>query len=183
MQTTLTLLAAALAFTAPMAMAQHAPTPPEAREAMRKVIALLEGRWRGSGTVQIGGKRYTLDCTLTAVSKADGTVLLMDAPYSLAPHERPNEAAPHNEIAVLSFDPMAREFRFDVFYADGSHETGPGRLDGGVLRIINAVPSGGFRRITIDLTSPGLYHETGERSHEGSTWEKYSELVLKRVQP
>jgi hypothetical protein len=175
-------LAATLALAIPLAMASQLPPASVARNAMDKVAGLLAGKWRESGTVRLVGRQSsTLACTLTAASKADGTVLLMDAPYSLTPPDRPAEATAHDEIAVLSFDPATGNYRFDVFYADGRHETGSATLEGAVLRIVNVVPGAGFRRLTIDLTSPDVYHETGERSRDGSVWEAYSDLVLTRV--
>jgi hypothetical protein len=184
MRQILPVLATILTFAAPPAKAQTSQAAAGTREAMAKVAALLEGRWRGHGTVRLGARPpYALECTVVATSKADGTVLLLDAPYSLAPPDRPAEAARHDEIAVLSFDPTAHEYRLDIFYADGRHETGSGRLDGRVLRIVSSVSGAGFRRITIDLTSPDTYHETGERSRDGSAWEAYSNIILKRVQP
>jgi hypothetical protein len=163
-------LAGALALAAPLALSQQLSPTAEAREAIARVAALLEGKWQGHGTV-------------TVVRRADGTVLLMDARYSLTAAGRPDEAPEQNEIAVLSFDPPAHEYRFDLFFADGRHETGSAQLDGQMLRIVNPVPGVGFRRITIDLSSPGVYHETGERSRDGSSWKAYLDLVLKRTLP
>jgi hypothetical protein len=177
-------LAGILAFAAPLALSQQLSPTAEAREAIARVAALLEGKWQGHGTVTLGAHQPAkLACTLTVVRRADGTVLLMDARYSLTAPGRPDEAPEQNEIAVLSFDPSAHEYRFDLFFADGRHETGSAQLDGQMLRIVNSVPGVGFRRITIDLSSLGVYHETGERSRDGSSWEAYSNLVLKRILP
>jgi hypothetical protein len=177
-------LAGALALAAPLALSQQLSPTAEAREAIARVAALLEGKWQGHGTVTLGAQQPArLVCSLTVVRRADGTVLLMDARYSLTAAGRPDEAPEQNEIAVLSFDPPAHEYRFDLFFADGRHETGSAQLDGQMLRIVNPVPGVGFRRITIDLSSPGVYHETGERSRDGSSWKAYLDLVLKRTLP
>ncbi len=175
-------LVSLLAF--PFALAQVAPPPGDVRDAIGRVLGLLEGQWRGSGSIDLGPKgRFTLACTLTVASKADGTALLMDAAYSLTPQGQGTEGPLHGEIAVLSFDPAAREYRFDIFYADGRHETGSGRLDGRVLRIVSPLPDGGFRRLSLDLSEAGVYHETGERSRDRLAWQVYSDIVLKRVGP
>jgi hypothetical protein len=177
-------LAGMLAFAAPLALSQQLSPTAEAREAIARVAALLEGKWQGHGTVTLGAHQPSrLACTLTVLPRADGTVLLMDARYSLTAPDEPGEAPEQNEIAVLSFDSPAHEYRFDVFFANGRHETGSAQLDGRVLRIVNAVPGVGFRRITIDLSSPAVYHETGERSRDGSSWKAYLDLMLKRILP
>jgi hypothetical protein len=175
---------AALMLTAPSALSEQPSPTAEAREAIARVGVLLEGEWQGHGTVTLPGERPSkLACTLTVVSRADETVLLIDARYSLTPTDQPHEAPAQNEIAILSFDPAAHEYRFDVFFADGRHETGSAQLDGATLRIVNPIPGVGFRRITIDLSSPGVYLERGERSPDGSSWKTYLDLVLKRIVP
>jgi hypothetical protein len=177
-------LAGILAFAAPLALSHQLSPTVEAREAIARVAALLEGTWQGHGKVTLTGQQPSrLACTLTVVRRADGTVLLMDARYSLTAPDQPGEAREQDEIAVLSFDPPAHEYRFDVFFANGRHETGSARLDGRTLRIVNPIPGAGIRHITIDLSSPGVYHETGERSSDGSSWKAYLDLVLERILP
>lgn len=51
-------------------------------------------------------------------------------------------------------------------------------LNGGIPEL--TPPRGGTIRYTMDLTDAGEWHEIGERSSDGTKWEKFFEMTLRK---
>jgi hypothetical protein len=174
--------AASLMLAGTMAAAQQTVAAAVPREAMDNIAALLEGRWQGSFRLDPGKPPlYDVASTFVVERKAGGTLVLMDVTYTLSVVGQPPDPTPYSEVALLFFDPVDKGYRFELHFADGKHESGRASLDGSVLRIINIVPDGGFRRLTINRVSANVWHETGERSADGKIWRTYLDARFTRV--
>jgi hypothetical protein len=152
------------------------------RQAMDRVASALDGRWQGAFRLDLDeSSQFDVSTTFTVTRKADGTVLLFDIEYTSSKAGHPPDGALHGELALLSYDPIEKVYRFDLHFADGRHETGPATFKDSVLRITNTLPDGGRRRLIIDRRDPDVWHETGERSADGTSWRKYLDAEFKRV--
>jgi hypothetical protein len=177
----------AVLYAAPLVLAGAMAAPPgeDARalhDAMDRLAELLVGRWQGSFRLDLGKPpSYDVSSTFTAATRADGTLLVLDVSYTLTAAGQPPDSTPHGELALLFFDPVEKTYRFELYFADGTRETGFARLEGPILRVTTAVSGGGFRRLTIDRSVSDVWHETGERSSDGVTWRTYLDARFQRL--
>jgi hypothetical protein len=176
------MLALGLLLAAAMPAARQQVGTQPRREALARVVSLLEGRWVGSGTLAFDPQRqYAVSIDLTAAPKSDATVLLLEAAYTLTPRSAPHQPTSHDEVAVFSFNDGAQRLQVDIFFADGHHEAGTVTVEDTLLRLTTPLPAGGTRRITIDRSSPDEWHEIGERSTDGKAWQTYFESKTTRT--
>lgn len=174
-------LAVALLALAP-ALAAAQPPGQANRDALKK-LAFLEGKWAGPATAHHGpGPGLTLRQTEDVQLRVSGTVLVIEG---IGRGKRPGsdqEAVLFNALAVISFDPAAKEYRMKAYRAEGlAVEPHLTVGDRGFVW--------GFRdeqhkvdvRYTMRLTDKGEWHEVGEVSLDGKTWRKTFEMTLAKV--
>lgn len=155
------------------AFAQEAPTA-EAQRAEMKKLDSLAGQWKGSGWIQQGAKRGTFSGTETVQRKIDGLALLIEGKFSDAEGK-----VIHETLAVLSFDPKAKNYRFRTYLASGrSGEHDFKLMEDGFHWGFDS-PGGTIRYII--KTNNDVWLETGEFSKDGKTWTKFFEMKLEKV--
>jgi hypothetical protein len=174
---------AAMLFTvAPVAAAEQTDTPQQ--EAMRK-LDFIAGKWRGPAKYQAGpDKKGSLIQSEDVQFKLKGTVLLVEGTG-----RRPDdEVAPggdriaFNALAVVSYDPGAKEYRIKAYTMEGrSVETELKLVDKGFVWGFPLPNKAGEVRHTMKLTEKGEWHEISEFSRDGKTWFKTLEMTLTRV--
>ncbi len=160
---------------APILFAQTAKPDPATIEAMQKLDRWV-GHWKGQGWSEMfPGQRHEFSIDETIQRRLDGLVLLVEG------LGKDKEGAPaHNALAVLSYEPAAKQYRFRSW-----------RLPGGQFRDseVKLTPEGmewGFQegpvhiRFAIRLTA-SQWRETGEFSRDGKEWRKFLEMTLDRV--
>jgi hypothetical protein len=158
------------------AWSQSAPDPTPAIEAV-KTVAFLEGRWSGEGWSQMGsGPKDVFSVTETVEVKLNGAVMLIEG----VGRSKSGEAKiGHHALAVIAFDPVERKLMFSSFVGgrprqDLALEVGPDSLVRGFT-----LPTGGKVRYTIRVKDK-VWHEVGEYSTDGSTWQTFLEMRLER---
>jgi hypothetical protein len=149
-----------------------------------KVFDAWIGRWQGESSMQMGPgepRKATMDETIQ--SKLDGMILVVEG-IGKAPHTQTKEdIVVHHAFAILSYDKASGQYKFKTYLKDG-------RSADAWLTVSGAntfawgfdIPGRGKMRYTITL-DPGkkTWHETGEFSADGTQWNKFFEMNLKKV--
>ena len=173
-RTSLHILTALSMVPAPL-LAQPRVDPGPAIEAMSEA-AFLEGSWEGEGWIQMGpGPREEFTQTETVTSMLDGAVLLIEG----IGHSKVTETSRkiHHALAMISFDPVGNHLVFSSYVAgrprlDLVPEVGPNTFKWGF-----SPPNGGEIRYSI-MVEDGVWHETGEYSGDGGSWNQFFEMRL-----
>jgi L-alanine-DL-glutamate epimerase-like enolase superfamily enzyme len=146
-------------------------------EAMRTLDTWV-GEWKGQGWAQYGqGERHEFTIDESIQRRLEGALLLIEG----RGRDR-GGALVHNALAILSYDPASKQYRFRSW-----------RLPGGQYRDSEATltadglewgfhdsPNAPRLRFRIRIEG-GKWFETGESSFDGQTWRKFMEMTLERV--
>jgi hypothetical protein len=166
--------------TAPPARTQGPPPPTAEREAMKRFDNWI-GTWKGTGWAMIGqGNRREFEITETVQSKVGGLALLVEG-LGKGKDDAGKEFVAHNAMAVLSYDPKAKQHRFRYYTAQGmSGESELKMTEGGMEWGFRPAENGPLIRFTIKLDAK-KWNETGEVSMDGGkTWLKFMEMNLEK---
>lgn len=135
----------------------------------------LVGRWTGAGSMMTGpGTSREAVVKETATRHAGGHVLMLEG-LGTADGE-----VVHDAFAVIWYDPEKATHRMRAFRANGHVlETDVAVTD---TRIVWGFqqPRGGHVRFTISRTDEGKWHEIGEYSGDGATWQQFMQMTLSR---
>lgn len=139
-----------------------------------KVFSSWVGRWQGEGSMQMGPgepKKSTVDEHIEY--RLDGMVMLVEGVG------KAQGAVVHHALAVLSYDKAASQYKFRTYLKDGRstdawlNVTGENSFQWGF-----GVP-GRKIRYTIQIDpAKKTWHEMGETSTDGDTWNKFFEMNL-----
>lgn len=146
----------------------------DAQRVEMKKLESLAGQWKGSGWIQQGAKRETFSGTETVQKKIDGLALLIEGKFS-----NPEGKVIHETLAVLSFDPTAKNYRFRTYLASGRSGEHDFKLLADGYEWGFQFPTGTVRYII--KTNNDVWLETGEFSKDGKTWMKFFEMKLEKV--
>lgn len=148
----------------------------EQRAAMEKLRPMV-GEWQGTGWILGPEGRAEFTGGEIVQSKLDGLALLVEGAFFR--EEAGRKIPTHTTLGVITFDPASNAYRFKSWLATGT--TGERELklidQGWEWEIKN--PQGTIRyRATF---SHDEWFEFGERSRDGSSWQKFFEMRLKRT--
>ena len=106
--------------------------------------------------------------------KLDGSALLVEGKFN-------NESGKviHETLAVLTYNPSVKGYRFDTFLANGLSGQYDFKTVGDNFEWGFQIPAGTIR-YTIN-TQNDSWSEIGEFSRDGKTWMKTFEMTLKRT--
>lgn len=160
--------------------AQDATSPGPAE--MMKRIEFLAGRWSGGGWIMLGpGKKQNFTGTETVALKLDGTVLVIEGLHKAAIEPGAPEKVIHNALAVVSFDPTTKKFKFQSYLADGRNTAAEAEApEKNTFIWWMKDARGGTSRFTITLDDKGDWVEIGEYSMDGKTWRQFFEMKMRR---
>ncbi len=165
-----------------LSVSLSAQTPAAYQLAEMKKLDFLVGQWSGDGWIEIGrGQRRTFTINENVQRKVDGLVLLIEGLGKSKIPGQPDEVIVHNAFAVLSYDLKAKLFRWRAFRATGDAIDTEARVTGKILVWEFKDDRAGNIRFTITLTEKGQWFEIGEYSRDGTTWQKFFEMTLRRV--
>jgi hypothetical protein len=170
-------LAAALC--APAAAQPQRPPDPAVliaaqREAM-KPLAWMHGRWQGEAwSVTPDGKRHDLIQTERVGPMLDGTILVVEGKA----FDRAGKPADFNAFGVISYDPMAKAYRFQS-HAQGRSGNVPFevRPDGWAW----GVDAGPVKIRYVTTYAAGVWRETGEMTMPDGSKRPILEMTLRRL--
>jgi hypothetical protein len=172
----LVLFSAPLLLAGPAAFGQAPAPPKEQTEAMKK-LAPWVGEWKGSGWASTGpGQRNEFTIVERVQRKLAGSALLVEGRGTKKADGA--EVVVHEALAVVSYDDHAKRYRWEAHDLRGQAITvEPKLIDGGL--------EWGFRNggVTVRFTikfDEKRWHEVGEVSADGTTWNKFLEMTLER---
>ncbi len=163
---------AAVVFTG-SAAAQQPDTVSVRKEAMKK-LAVMAGKWQGTGWTQLPSGRETATGTEHVQIKLDGLAMLIEGRFV----DRNGKVA-HESLGVLTYDEAAKAYRLSAKLASGREGLYEVRIVGDAFQWGFDVP-GGAVRFTIRFEND-TWHEIGEFSADGKTWVKTLEMKLAKV--
>jgi hypothetical protein len=168
-----------LAVVAGVALPVRAQGPPDPKPAIEAVksVAFLEGRWSGEGWYQMGpGPKEEYTQAETIETKLDGAVLLIEG---MGHSKGENARKVHHALAVISYDPVQKGLVFSSFLAGRPRLDVVPKVGANTFEWGFSPPNGGQIRYTIKVEN-GTWHELGEYSRDGQTWQPFMDMKLKR---
>ena len=170
----------ALALLAGRPAFSQAPTPPAAQVEAMKKLDLWVGEWKGSGWASSGrGQRQEFTIVETVRRKVGGSVLLVEG-RGTKKADKKEEVVVHEALAVVSYDGKAKRYRWQSHDLRGQAlEVEPKLVDGGIEWGFRSEEGGVTVRFTIQFDAK-RWHEVGEASTDGKTWNKFLEMTLER---
>ncbi|HVG19968.1 MAG TPA: hypothetical protein VNI02_13035 [Blastocatellia bacterium] len=172
----------ALLLLAALPIIAEAQDPSLSQRAEMKKLDFLLGQWQGEGWIVLGkGERRTFKQTETVQSKLDGLLIVVDGLGKGKIPGKQEEVVVHNAFAVASYDNGAKTFRWRAYRADGFTLDTDASVGENSLAWGFRSPQGGDIRFTIRLTEKDQWHEVGEYSQDGKSWNKFFEMTLQRV--
>lgn len=154
------------------------PPRPEAQLAAMKKLAYMAGEWKGSGWMDFGGRRLTFTGSERVQMKLDGLALLVEGAFFSRPEGATADVPVHTTLAVISFDPAAKKYRFNTWLAQGTsgeHELVVAE-NGWSWQLTHPR---GTTRYTMSRPAEDEWLEIGERlAADGKSWQKFFEMRL-----
>jgi hypothetical protein len=178
---TISLLFCATTFGFPSRAQGQTPMPPPAQvEAMKKLAGWV-GDWKGTGWAAMGpGQRQEFTINEKVQRKIGGTVLLIEGLGKSRKEGASEDVVVHDALAVVSYDEKAKRYRWRAHDIRGQAlDVEPKLIDGGVEWGLKIDEAGVSIRFTIKLDEK-RWHEVGEASRDGKTWNQFLEMTLER---
>jgi hypothetical protein len=147
------------------------------------VVSNWVGHWQGEGSIQMGpGEPRKSIVDENIQSKLDGIILLIEGIGKSFDATKKNETVVHNALAILSYDKPTEQYKFKTYLKDGRSADAWFQVTGENKYLWGFETAQGKTRyaITID-TLKKTWNEVGEYSRDGSTWMKFFEMNLKKV--
>ncbi len=177
----LSTLAAVLLILSPTSVAEEeAPTSAAdpGLEAMAE-LAPMVGHWQGSGWTRRGPGEPQHTLSLETVEfRLGGRILVVEGLHHA--EDEPSRVV-HHAFGVISYDSESGGYRFQTHLATGRSSDYEMRREGEDILWFMDTPRGQIR-YTIRLQDGG-WHETGEFSADGETWQEFFGMDLQRIDP
>ncbi|HEV2666599.1 MAG TPA: hypothetical protein VG324_16895 [Blastocatellia bacterium] len=147
---------------------------------MRKLDFLL-GAWEGEGWMDFGpGQRRVAKVKESAQGKAEGSVLAFEGLGKAKAPGKEEEMVVHSAFGVVWYDGEAKRFRMMAWREGRSMDADITVGDKSLVWGFRDQRAGQIR-FTIKLDEAGRWFEIGEFSRDGTSWNKFFEMTLKRV--
>ncbi len=164
-----------------MAQRPKSPDYQAQHDAMQK-LQFLVGDWKGEGWIEFGGQHSAFTSSEVVESKLDGLVVLVHGLHTVDIPGRPEPMVIHDAFGVFTYDAEAGHYRFRTHLAEGYHGDYTATMEGDTLIWTMQNPQLGDVRYLIRLNEQGQWHEIGERSADGETWQQFFEMTLDQVE-
>ena len=159
-----------------LAQAQSAGNSAE----MRKLDFLL-GAWEGEGWMDFGpGQRRAVKVKESVQGKVEGSVLTLEGLGKAKPPGKDEETVVHNAFGLIWYHGEAQRFRMLSWRAGGAMDADVGVGEKSLVWGFRDQRAGQIR-FTIKLDEAGWWFEIGEISRDGTSWNKFFEMRLKRA--
>jgi hypothetical protein len=149
--------------------------------AMRKLDGLA-GRWLGQGVrLNADGSSYNFTQTMINEPHANGLLLTLEG-RSLRQGAAADFQPGTGSFAVISFDDKTGDYLLRSF-GFGEMVAARAELIAASTFRWTAAAGPAMLRFTIDLSKPGVWNETGERSGDGGkSWQPTNRLLAYRIE-
>jgi hypothetical protein len=160
------------------AVAQPGEPPAETREAMAR-LSFLVGSWKGEAWMQMGpGPRTEMTQTESVAAHLDGLVLAIEGEGRLKSNP---DTITHLAFATITWDAEKKGYRVNAIRKDGKSIDAAGTFTADGAFQWGFAMMGGNVRYTIHYTAEGEWLETGDFSSDGTEWQQFLEMKLKRT--
>lgn len=163
----------------------QAQTPQRDLEAQRAAMSKLDalkGRWLGlAERMTPEGKSYNFTQTMNNEPRASGLILTIEG-KSIHHGEIDKQSPRSGSFAVVTYDDKAAAYEFRSF---GFGEMVPAKAELVTPTSFRWTVAAGpaMLRFTIDLSTPDVWNELGERSADGGkSWQMTNRLIAHRVE-
>jgi hypothetical protein len=139
-------------------------------------LSFMVGHWRGDAWMDRGGQRMQTTMVETVEPRIDGTVLLVEGRGAMTVQGA--ERVVHHALGVLFYDVQTNSYTLKSWIGQGF--TGDFAVTVGDNQVswTREVPGGRVRN-TARYTA-NEWHEVGEFSADGTTWQQVMEIRLRR---
>ena len=157
------------------------PDQSEAHIAAMSRLWYLEGNWKGEGwTLNAEGKRETFRGGEIVQRKLGGVALLVEGSFFGRPPGTDRDVPVHTTLGVISYDAQTKTYRFTTWLATGNS---------GVRELAVTAEGWGWEirtpqgviRYSMTLTPTGEWLEVGSRSRDGTNWQLFFEMRLRKA--
>ena len=149
-----------------------------------KIFDAWVGHWQGVGSMQMGPgepQKSTVDENIQ--SKLNGTILLVEGIGKAKNPQTQEENIVHHALAILEYDAINNQYKFRTHLKNG-------RSTDAWFKVVSENNyQWGFEapnvkmRYTINLDPiQKTWHEIGEFSRDGNSWQKVFEMNLKKTE-
>jgi hypothetical protein len=154
----------------------------EHRAALKK-LEFLVGTWEGEAwSIMPNQPKETLTQSEVVSWDLDGSILVIKGLGKKMDPETREEAVVHQALAILSYDPQQKSYRFNTYVADGRSSSADAFIkDTGEFVWITEAGNGYKIRYTIKLNDAGQWTEVGEWSRDEENWRQFFGMTLDRV--
>lgn len=160
----------------PSALTAQAPNPAATRAAIAR-LDFMVGRWTGDAWQLRGNERVATTMVEVVQPQLDGAVLLVEG-RGMAKDSTGAERVVHHALGVISFDVTTGAYTLRSYLTTGqSGDFALTPMENGV-QWSRAVPGGQVRN-TARFTAQE-WHEIGEFSRDGTTWQTVMEIRLRK---
>ena len=147
-----------------------------AAEGPMDAVAGMVGTWTGEGWIRMGpGEPIPFDSKETVESRLGGQALVVEGEH----HAKSDGRLVHHAVALLSHDAEAGVYRFRTHVAGRGPGDFEGRVEDGAF-VWGGAAGPGKMRYTIRIDGD-TWHEVGEFSRDGETWNSFFQMDLKRT--
>ncbi|KAB2877915.1 hypothetical protein F9K33_15090 [bacterium] len=146
---------------------------------MKKLTAFI-GDWSGEGWIEYRpGQRSEFRGKETILPKLSATVIHIEGIHTS--NIKGQDVVVHDALGIISFDPNMKQYRFRSYLATGvSQDNELKMVSSNKFEWGFGDDKRGYFQFTIDLSDPGKWVETGMKSADGATWQKFFEMKLER---
>lgn len=154
------------------------PPTGEVQRAAIKKLDFWVGTWKGTAKAFFGEQSRESTLTETVQSKVGGTALLVEGLGKMTAEGQ--ERVVHNAMAVVSWDEKSKTYRFKHYTMQGrSGESELKTVEGGFVWELREEGSPVVIRFTIKIDGK-TWHEVGEMTRDGKSWQKVIEFSLEK---
>jgi len=148
-----------------------------------KVLAAWAGHWQGEGSIQMGPgepKKSSVDERIEY--KLDGMVILIEGVGKAIDETTKKETVVHHALGIVSYDKISSQYKLKSYLEDGRstnawlNVTAENNYQWGF-----DVPQGKIRYTIVIDPAKNTWNEIGHFSQDGSSWQKFFEMNLKKV--
>jgi hypothetical protein len=164
----------------PVSLPAQPPSKPPTEMAK---LNFLVGEWHGKGTVHMGpNQKVDVDVVEKATKKVGAGHVIIVEGLGTAKDASGKAYIGHEALGVISFDSATKKYSMRAFRRDG------GKVDADIT-VGDKSFEWGFKdpqrkvevRFKTVINEKGQWHETGEVSLDGKTWNKFMEMTLSKV--
>lgn len=158
-------------------LAAQRPGAGAAADSAMAPLAWLVGEWEGEGESRSPQGRSVATVRESVESRLNGRVLVIEG-IGREPSADGMGRVVHHAFGILTYDPERKQYAFRAL-RDGGVVDAETSLADGVFTWGFEIPGGRIRFHIRQVN--GEWHETGEYSAAGATWQKMLEMKLRRV--